>query len=98
MHQISLDAIGWQDRDDVMDALLAALGAPEWHGRTLDALFDSLAGGQILAVWPPLAIEVSGDGAAPRGVSEMLDRIERLFQDVRRTGDADVTFVRLGKA
>jgi hypothetical protein len=45
---------------DFCDELLAALGAPEWHGRSVDALIDSVIVGSINAVMPPYRVEVSG--------------------------------------
>jgi RNAse (barnase) inhibitor barstar len=42
---IELDAKEWKTVHDFYDALLAALGAPEWHGDNVNALNDSIIGG-----------------------------------------------------
>ena len=56
---IRLDSSGWRTPADFYSALLPQLGAPSWHGRNLDALFDSLSGG-INRVEPPIRIELRG--------------------------------------
>ena len=43
MRIIELDAAKWKTIIDFYDALLASLGAPEWHGKSPDALIDSMA-------------------------------------------------------
>lgn len=60
MHQIELDATTWKSKDDFYDAVLSALGAPDWHGRNFDALRDSIVTGDINEVEPPFAITVRG--------------------------------------
>lgn len=54
MKVITLDAVAWASPDDFYSALLPQLGAPVWHGRNLNALDDSLGGGSINALEPPL--------------------------------------------
>jgi RNAse (barnase) inhibitor barstar len=47
MRIIKLDARQWKTPLDFYDALLSALEAPEWHGRSINALIDSLWFGEI---------------------------------------------------
>jgi hypothetical protein len=35
MKKLLLDGSSWRTTDDVYDAFFRAVGAPEWHGRTL---------------------------------------------------------------
>jgi hypothetical protein len=42
MRELILNGVGWATRDEVYDAFFRAVGAPEWHGRNLDALADSI--------------------------------------------------------
>ena len=42
MRVIELNATNWNTTDDFYNALLAAVGAPEYHGRNLKALIDSM--------------------------------------------------------
>lgn len=57
---IQLDGRSWQFADDFYTAYLEAVGAPEWHGRNLDAVWDSLTGGDINQRNPPLRIIILG--------------------------------------
>ena len=47
MRRIELDAKSWMKILDFYQDLLKALGAPEWHGRNLNALIDSMIWGGI---------------------------------------------------
>ena len=60
---IKLDAQGWNTVLDFYDALLAAIGAPAWHGKCVNALIDSMVWGGINSVEPPYEVlihEVQG--------------------------------------
>jgi RNAse (barnase) inhibitor barstar len=57
MRHLIVDAADWQTPADGWRDLCAALGAPDWHGRNLDALTDSLRGG-INAVEPPFTLTI----------------------------------------
>jgi RNAse (barnase) inhibitor barstar len=43
--ELVLNGADWATEDDVYDAFFHVVGAPEWHGRNLDPLADSIAGG-----------------------------------------------------
>ncbi|MBS0296270.1 MAG: barstar family protein [Proteobacteria bacterium] len=68
MKVITLDARRWTDIAAFYADLLAALEAPEWHGTGLDALFDSMIGGDINGLEPPYRIEIDGASSMPREV------------------------------
>ena len=80
MNVIRLDARGWQVREDLWDALLPALGAPDWHGHSLDALFDSFVAG-LNRVAPPLTVEIAGLARAPAALVAYATRIREVFDD-----------------
>ncbi len=65
MHDIKLDARSWTDVMDFYHALLLALGAPNWHGTSIDALVDSMVWGEINAVEPPYRIQIFNTGSLP---------------------------------
>jgi len=44
---------------DFYKALLGELGAPVWHGMSINALIDSIIYGRINEINPPLTIRVS---------------------------------------
>ncbi|MBN8941774.1 MAG: barstar family protein [Rhizobiales bacterium] len=102
MRRIALDARTWHSTDDLYSALLLALGAPGWHGRNLDALWDSLTEGAagrpdpdaprpINRVQPPFHVVVSHADAAPEAVRNLLARIGGLFAEARAEHAIDVT-------
>ena len=87
MYRISLDAAKWRTTDDVYADLLSALKAPAWHGRSLDALWDTLTEkakfddltDYINGIQPPFLIEVRNAPLASQTVREFFPKIERLF-------------------
>ncbi len=60
VREIVLDASSWRSALDFYDAILAAIGAPDWHGRSPDALNDSMVFGGINALEPPYLIRITG--------------------------------------
>lgn len=86
MHRLTLDATRWRTSGDVYGALLGALGAPPWHGQSLDALSDSLTGRDVNALNPPLAVEVTGLRAAAAEAQATAERIGALFAELAGDG------------
>ncbi|VXC89787.1 conserved hypothetical protein [Sphingomonas sp. 8AM] len=83
MPLIRLDARGWQHREDFWAALLPALGAPDWHGPNLDALYDGLVAGEN-RVRPPLTVEIAIDTPLPEPLIDYLARVTGVFADAAR--------------
>ena len=83
---MKLDATQWRSAEDVWAALLEALGAPRWHGHNLDALVDSLRGGDLNATNPPLAVHVLGLGTAAPAARAEAHRIATVFADLSAGG------------
>lgn len=90
MRRIVLDASGWKGSSDFYDALLPALGAPDWHGRNLNALLDSLSAGDINEVEPPFLVEVLNTGSLNGELKSFLREVAETFGDARNDRDADV--------
>jgi RNAse (barnase) inhibitor barstar len=82
MNNIQLNGSKWVSKDDFYEALLRALGAPDWHGKNLDALSDSLRGGDINRINPPLAIIVTGEREMAPEASDTLRRFGTLVSDL----------------
>ena len=94
MGQISLDARTWATASDFYDAFLAAVGAPEWHGRNLDALWDSLTGGDINQRNLPLRIRISGTAQMGDDARHTVERFEGLVREAKASGHpVDIEFV-----
>ena len=91
MNVIRLDASQWRRPDDFYAALLPQLGAPPWHGRNLDALFDSLSGG-INFLEPPFSVEVEGTGELSGHMAAFLTEVAAIFDDARE-GGAEVSLI-----
>ncbi|HMI18340.1 MAG TPA: barstar family protein [Sphingomonas sp.] len=60
MQTVELDAATWTSALDFYDALLAALIAPKWHGKNVNALVDSMIYGRINVIEPPLRVNFTG--------------------------------------
>jgi len=50
---LELNASGWRTIDDFYDAILAAVGAPDWHSRLPVALVDTMFHDDVNKVVPP---------------------------------------------
>lgn len=70
MKTVLLDASKWKTPIDFYNALLPTLGAPEWHGRNLNALIESMIWGEINAVEPPYAVEIHSTENLPAKLCE----------------------------
>ncbi|WP_375270885.1 barstar family protein [Sphingomonas sp.] len=94
--EITLDAAAWRDFRDIYAALLTALGAPEWHGPNLDAMYDALVAGhyRALAVSQPgpgengaqrrpLRVTVTNAETASAAGRAYLARLVTVFDDAR---------------
>ena len=56
--EVVLDASNWTTPNDFYDSFFSAVGAPDWHGRNLDALNDSIAAGNINRIEVPYHIVI----------------------------------------
>src|SRR5579859_7937376 len=83
MHHIELDATKWKTVSDFYDALLSALGSPEWHGRNINALVDSMIFGGINEISPPYTIRISGISRAPKDVRNHIELAEKSILEAR---------------
>jgi len=83
MKSIVLDARSWRTEDDFYDAILAALGAPDRHGRNLDALWDTIAGDDTNEVKAPYTIEILQTESLSPMLRTLLRRFVALVQDAR---------------
>lgn len=51
--EILLDGQDWRTEADFIEAILAGVEAPSWHGRNYNALRDSFVAGSINGIEPP---------------------------------------------
>lgn len=86
MKDIRLSGKEWQNPDNFWDDFLESLGAPEWHGRNLDALHDSIGTGSINKIEVPYRIVVQDVSSLPKSVVFLLYRIDQLIVEMRSDG------------
>ena len=92
MQRIEVDGAQWRSEDDLWDAVLGALGAPEWHGRNFDAIFDSVGEPGFLApdaarvnrVQAPFEIVVVNAGELEGRLRDRLTGIAETLEAVRK--------------
>jgi len=85
MQNIDLDASSWNTVLDVYEALLCALDAPPRHGRSLDALLDSMIWtDQVNEIKPPYRIRIVGTRAVPEVVRDEIAVIEEVLRHSRK--------------
>jgi len=86
MREFVLDGAGWRTKDDVYDSFFRAVGAPDWHGRNLDALADSIAGGQVNQVEVPYRLVIKNYDLIGPDARAMTDNFIKLVRELRGNG------------
>jgi RNAse (barnase) inhibitor barstar len=96
---VTLDASSWKTVMDFYRPLLAALGAPEWHGANVNALVDTMIwSDETNALRPPYTVRIINARNLPSDLGQELRWAEQDLKDARlefrnRTGrDVEVTF------
>jgi RNAse (barnase) inhibitor barstar len=98
MRIIELNAKNWLTRPDFYNALLAALGAPEGHGRNLNALIDSMVWGGMNTVETPYTIHISETEKLSKDVLAEIDELKLALASAcaerreLRSGDVEIGF------
>jgi RNAse (barnase) inhibitor barstar len=92
MKLVDLDTRRWETIDDFYDALLKAIGAPDWHGRNGNALADSMVCGGINSLEPPYVVRILHANSLPEAVRAHIVAVADVIQMVRidvcrRTGN-----------
>jgi RNAse (barnase) inhibitor barstar len=81
--RIVLDVTGCTTTAELNEAAAKVLGAPDWHGRNLDAWWDSLRSDDINEVRAPYTIVIRGSRTVPADLAEYVRRFASLFDDAR---------------
>jgi RNAse (barnase) inhibitor barstar len=98
MKIISLDASAWETGLDFYAAILPELGAPDGHGKNLNAIVESMIWGEINKLKPPYKVEIFNTEGRPQDVLDEIRAIADFFAESRaefreRKGrDAQVSF------
>ncbi len=80
MRTVEFDASNWRDWSDLYAALLPALGAPDWHGRNLDALRDSMLAGSINDIEGPYLLRFTRLESASQAVREAIATLADMLE------------------
>lgn len=86
MKELVLNGAGWATKDDVYNAFFRAVGAPDWHGRNLDALADSISGGSINQVEVPYRLVIKNYDKVGSAAKQMTDSFIALVQELAAAG------------
>jgi len=86
MRELVLNGADWATKDDVYDAFFQAVGAPEWHGRNLDALADSISGGSINQIEVPYRLVIKSYQSIGLHAKPMTDSLINLVHELAADG------------
>ena len=86
MREIVLNGADWGSTNDVYEAFFRAVGAPDWHGRNLDALADSIRGGSINQVEVPYRLVIKSYERVGPDAKPMADRLINLVHELAAEG------------
>jgi RNAse (barnase) inhibitor barstar len=92
MKILDLDVSQLSTEEEAFEELLRVLEAPEWHGRNLNALSDTISGDDINGVRAPFEVRVKG--STIETVRGFLQVVEEIFEEARQHG-VDVRFTYL---
>jgi RNAse (barnase) inhibitor barstar len=89
--EIVLDGAAWRTQDDFYDAFFLAVGSPQTHARHLDALADSICGGQVNAIDIPYTLVIRGYDRMQEPARRFADRVCRILLELKAEGcDIDI--------
>jgi len=83
MRIIDLDATNWNKGLDFYNALLAALGAPEWHSPGIGPLLESMVWMKINEVNPPYTVRIRNTAAMPAEIRNEIDLLNDYLEKDR---------------
>jgi hypothetical protein len=101
MRIIELDAFGWKTPGDFIEALKIAIGAPDWHGSSVNAFVDSMGTGDVNAVEPPYIVKIVNASDLRGDIIELIEAISagvagRRLYEATRTGEDRIVRLELG--
>jgi RNAse (barnase) inhibitor barstar len=76
--------INWKDiesEDRFFEVFLPQVSAPEWHGRNLNALGDSIVTGDVNGIEPPYTIINKNINSVSGSLKEFQEKVFEVFQE-----------------
>ena len=77
--ELTIDWAAIKTIEEFYDYLLPILGAPEWHGRNLNALNDSVVTGGIYESGPPFNVKHMNCSKSIEGIREFQEAVISIF-------------------
>ena len=76
--------VNWEEIDSeemFYEKFLPQVSAPEWHGRNLDALADSVVTGDVNGIEPPYVIKNINSCKSPEIIKEFQLKVLEVFSE-----------------
>ncbi len=86
VRELVMNAVAWTSRDDMYSSFFEAVGAPPWHGKNLDALWDSFRGGQINKIEVPYRLVFKNYGALSASLKNDAERFIGVIREAAEDG------------
>jgi RNAse (barnase) inhibitor barstar len=90
MRRIVLNVAGCASEAAFNNAVATVLEAPDWHGRNLDAWWDSIISDDINDVRAPYVLVIEGMDTLVPEIRQYVERFVALFDEARAEGGLDV--------
>ena len=84
--KIFIDWSKIQELEDYYLQLLPQLEAPEWHGKNLDALADSLVTGSINKIEPPFCVINKNIDSVKNNLQYFFSQVKEIYEEANSVG------------
>jgi RNAse (barnase) inhibitor barstar len=86
MKEFFMDAGKWKSLDDLYLSFFEAVKAPAWHGKNLNAIHDSIGGGQVNGVEVPYRLVFKNYDQLSGDLKEKIDFFIEVVSDLAKEG------------
>ena len=84
--EIVLDGQDWRTEADLIEAVIAGVDGPSWHGRNYNALRDSFVAGSINGIEPPYDFIIRAPSVVTPEVADAIRYFVARISDWRAEG------------
>lgn len=84
--EIMLDGRDWRTEADLIEAVIAGVDGPPWHGRNYNALRDSFVAGSINGIEPPYDFIIQPPPVPTSEVADAIGYFMARISEWRREG------------
>ena len=79
--ELEIDWEKIESQDSFYELFLSVISAPEWHGRNLDALSDSVVAGGVVKAGPPFCIKHLNCSKSHKSIREFQAAVISIFTE-----------------